>query len=214
MACLAVVGASGRTGIEVLRAAAAAGHQVIAICRDPAKLSDLALDIEVRKADVLDAASMANVLDSADAVISALGPDDGRRPSEVCSQGMRTILRQMRLAGVRRVVAVSAVPVSAPSEKTVFERLVLHPILWRFFRESYRDLRLMESEMAAAEDIEWAVVRPPLLTDDTADHAVRMSWSEPLRGARKISRRLLGQTLVETAAAEPFTSGILTVTQA
>lgn len=214
MARLAVFGASGRTGREVLRHATAAGHQVIAICRDPAKLSDLASDIEVRGADVLDATSMVNVLDDADAVISTLGPESGRQPTRVCSQGMRTIVRQMRLATVRRVVAVSAVPVSTPGEKTAFERVVLHPILWRFFGECYRDLRLMESELAAADDLQWAVVRPPMLTNGTAGQTLRISWDEPLRGTRKVSRRLLAQTLVETATAVPFRSGTLTITQA
>ena len=213
MARLAVFGASGRTGMEVLRHAVAAGHQVIGICRDPAKLSGLAFDVDVRGADVLDPASMVKVLDDADAVISTLGPDNGRQPTEVCSQGMRTIIRQMRLVGVRRIVAVSAVPVSAPSEKTSFERVVLHPILWRVFGGCYRDLRLMESELAAADDLEWAVVRPPMLTNGTAGRTLRMSWDEPLRGTRKVSRRLLAQTLVDVATAVPFRSGTLTITQ-
>ena len=127
---------------------------------------------------------------------------------------MRAIVEQMLHAGVRRVVAVSAVPVCATNEKTVFERVVLHPILWRFFGESYRDLRLMESDLADTRDLDWAVVRPPLLTDDQEDRPVRMSWNQPLRGTRKVSRRLLARTLVETATAEPFQAGVLTITQA
>lgn len=213
MARIAVFGASGRTGREVLRYAVEKGHQVVAVTRDPTRLPTKD-GLEVRQGDVLDGVSLAGLLTGVDVVISALGPADGRRPTTVYSAGMRAIRAEMNRAGVVRIVAVSAVPVSAADEKTWFERLVLHPILWRFFGQSYRDLRVMESELAETPEIGWAVVRPPRLTDEPGEQPVRSAWDEPLRRTTSISRQALARTLVDVAVAEPFRRGTLTVTRA
>lgn len=109
---------------------------------------------------------------------------------------------------------ISAVPVSADQEKTWFERRVLHPILWRFFGHAYRDLRVMEAELAVAPGIHAVVVRPPLLTDDEgAGVPPRQAWDEQLSGVRKISRHTLARLMVDVATAEPFRTGTLTVTE-
>ena len=213
VARIAVFGASGRTGREVVRYASMAGqHDVLAVTRDLAR-GPTTPGVDVRRGDVLDPASLVGLLDGVDVVVSALGPDSGRKPTRVYSDGIRALLNEMGHAGVARVVAVSAVPVSSAADKTGFERRILHPILWRFFGESYRDLRVMESELAGTRGIEWAVVRPPLLTDRDATRPLRMAWNEPLRGTKRVSRRALAQTLVDVAIAEPFRTGTLTVTE-
>lgn len=170
--------------------------------------------VQVRRGDLLDPPSLAHVLDGAEVVISAIGPDDGRAPTAVYSGGMRAITAEMTHAGVTRIAAISAVPVAADSEKTWFERRVLHPILWTFFGNAYRDLRIMEAELAATREIQAVIVRPPLLTDDEgAGVPPRMAWDERLPGVRKISRHTLARLMVDVATAEPFRTGTLTVTE-
>ena len=210
---LIVFGASGRTGRLVVAEAASRGHQVTAVTRNPDSYQAPA-SVAVRRGDLLEPTSLAGALDGAEVVISAIGPDDGRTPTEVYSRGMQAITAEMSRADVTRIVAISAVPVSADSEKTWFERRVLHPILWKFFGHAYRDLRVMETELAAVPGIQAAVVRPPLLTDDEgAGVAPRMAWDERLPGVRKISRQTLARLLVDVATAHPFRSGTLTVTE-
>lgn len=209
---IVVFGASGRTGREVVRQAAAAGHSVIAVTRRPADY-DAPAGVDVRTANVLEPDSLRGLLLGTDAVISAVGPDDGRRATTVYSAGAAAITAEMRRVGAGRLVVLSAVPVSADEEKTWFERLVLHPMLWRFFGASYRDLRAMEFTLTTAEDLEWAVVRPPRLTDKPPRGSVRAAWNAPLRGARMISRRALARVLLEVATARPFHGGVLTVSE-
>lgn len=205
-----VFGATGRTGREVVRQAATAGHDVVAVTRRPADY-DAPPGVDVRAADVLDPSSLGDLFRPGDAVISAIGPDDGRRPTTVYSDGVRAIISGMRNGGADRLVVISAVPVSAPADKTGFERLVLHPVLWRFFGPSYRDLRAMEADLATTGDLGWAVVRPPQLTERPSDRRVRSAWDVPLRGTRSISHHALAESLLAVATAEPFRSGVLTV---
>ena len=208
-----VFGASGRTGRLVVAEAASRGHQVTAVARDPDSYQAPA-SVRVRRGDLLDPPSLACVLDGAEVVISAIGPDDGRAPTQVYSSGIRAITAEMLNAGVSRIAVISAVPVTADSEKTWFERRVLHPILWKFFGNAYRDLRIMEAELAATRGIQAVVVRPPLLTDDEgAGVPPRMAWDERLSGVRKISRYTLARLMVDVATAEPFRAGTLTVSE-
>lgn len=209
---IVVFGASGRTGREVVEQAVAAGHGVIAVTRRPAGY-DAPAGVDVRAANVLEPDSLRGLFLHADAVVSAVGSDDGRRPTTVYSDGVAAITAEMRHGGANRLVVLSAVPVSADGDKTWFERLVLHPVLWRFFGASYTDLRAMESELATAENLEWAVVRPPRLTDQPPRGSLRSAWNAPLRGARTISRRALARVLLQVATAEPFRGGVLTVSE-
>lgn len=71
---IAVVGASGATGRELVKQALERGHSVVAVARDPSRL-DAALSpgLEVAQADVMKPASVTAALEGVDAVVSGLG---------------------------------------------------------------------------------------------------------------------------------------------
>jgi putative NADH-flavin reductase len=75
---IAIFGASGRTGRQLVEQAMPKGHQVTAIVRNPDGLpSDLHKAVRLVKADVMDPDAIAPALAGADSVVSALQP----RPS-------------------------------------------------------------------------------------------------------------------------------------
>lgn len=78
-----VFGASGGTGIEIVKQALEAGHLVTAFARNPAKLSIQHLNLTVFQGNVMEAAAVEKAVAGQDAVISALGtarpPVAGRR---------------------------------------------------------------------------------------------------------------------------------------
>jgi putative NADH-flavin reductase len=193
---LAVFGATGGTGLALLRTALAAGHTVTAAARNPDRI--LVDDRRLRRvrADVLDPASLDGTLDGADAVLSALGTADGRRPTTVYSAGTGNILAAMRRRGTRRFVGVSALPVTPRTEVGALERLLVYPLLDRFFGESYADMGRME-ELLRRSDVDWTVVRPPRLTDGPATGRYRLAVGHHLRGARTISRADLAAAMLQ-----------------
>lgn len=68
---IAIVGAAGWLGNEVLQEAKKRGHEVIALVRDPSKILDE--DIEVRQFDITDyAQSLAAVVSGVDVVVSSV----------------------------------------------------------------------------------------------------------------------------------------------
>src|SRR3954452_4505756 len=165
---LVIFGPTGGTGQQVVSQAVAAGHDVTAVARNPDAVTADRSRLQVVRGDVLEPASLDGVFDGAHAVLSTLGSHSGRKPTYVYSEGMRNIRAGMEKAGVRRVVAISAIPVSRPEDKSFVDRYIAHPLLSLFFGGSYDDLRRMEAELRTADDVDWTVVRPPRLKDGPA----------------------------------------------
>ena len=144
-----VMGCGGVGGI-VAAHLTETGHDVTAVARNPASLP---AEVRAVRADLATAepAALATAVGGADAVLSALGP---RSKAEygIASTGTRAITGAMQAAGVRRVVVVSAAPVSAvasprrprppthdPGDGFVMRHL-LSPLISAALRDLYADL--------------------------------------------------------------------------
>ncbi|WP_422935726.1 NAD(P)-dependent oxidoreductase [Sinomonas sp. P47F7] len=160
---ITVFGATGGTGLEVVRQAAAAGHDVTAVVRDPARLAPVP-GVAVVRADVMDPASIAPALADAGAVVSALGNREIRRPSTVCSGGVASIIAAMKGAGVRRLAVVSASGMVTDDVDDLLTRYVAKPILQRILAYNFADLKRME-EIVRESGLDWTIVRPSRLLD-------------------------------------------------
>ena len=162
---ITVFGATGGIGGHVVRQALAAGHEVTAVVRDPARfdVSHPALEVAT-VAGLTDPEVLLPVLEASDAAISGVGPR-GRKDGPVASSTTRGILRAMEASGVRRFVAVSAVPVGpVPKGESFVNRRILLPFISAFARDVYVDLAEMEDEIRRSTT-EWTIVRPPKLTN-------------------------------------------------
>ncbi len=208
---IVVIGAAGRTGAHIVEQAAQAQHQVTALVRDTTRYQPPTAGVDVHRADVLEPASLKGLLDGADAVIVAVGPHNGKKPAEVYSRGLTTVTAEMRRTEVQRLVTISAVPASLPDEKNLFERYLLHPILWRFFGPSYTDLRVMEKTLRDTTDLAWTIIRPPLLTDDPPTGTFRTAIDSHLKGAKKISRADLATAMLAAAGDDALAGHVMTV---
>jgi putative NADH-flavin reductase len=69
---LTIFGASGRTGTRLTEQALAAGHDVVAVMRNPAKLTLRHERLRIAHGDLTDAAAVEDAVRGADAVLAAL----------------------------------------------------------------------------------------------------------------------------------------------
>jgi uncharacterized protein YbjT (DUF2867 family) len=162
---ITVFGATGGIGGHVVRQALDAGHKVTAVVRDPARFDVSHPALEVATVPGLtDPEVLRPVLEASDAAISGVGPR-GRKDGPVSSSATRGILRAMEASGVRRFVAVSAVPVGpVPKGESFVNCRILLPFISAFARDVYVDLAEMEDEIRRSTT-EWTIVRPPKLTN-------------------------------------------------
>lgn len=178
---IAVVGASGRTGRELVRTLTEAGHDVVAVVRDPARLAGEP-GPPVRVAEATDVAALAAAFEGVDAVASCLGPVPGESP-HVLRDGITAVITAMDRAGVRRLVAISASGWLVDGDDPL-SRWVAKPILRRALAVANADLEAME-QVIRASHVDWTIMRPPRLQDrrgtgrykSRRDGNVRWAWT-------------------------------------
>ena len=158
---LIVLGATGGTGLAIVRQAIEHGHSVTALVRSPERLKPFRDRITVKQGDLLNSAGLEEAIKGHDAVVSGFGP---RLP---ISNGDANLLRQfavalttaMPRAGVKRVVVESVA--------FLFRDSIVPPayLIGRlFFSGIVADASAMERVFGESE-LDWTMVRPPELTD-------------------------------------------------
>lgn len=202
---LAVFGASGPTGLQVVRQALAAGHRLTAATRKPDGFPLSSPSLEVIAADVTDAQSVERTLKGTQAVISTFGVPYSRQEITVYSTGIANITRAMTKLGVKRLVCVSSTTVATggvPGE-TLFWRKVVIPLLRkRLGRTLYDDMERME-RIVRSTSLDWTIVRPGGLFDvaEPSDDYVVAPGRLP---GRMTSRADLAQALIGEATQPRF----------
>jgi putative NADH-flavin reductase len=160
---LAVFGATGKSGQSLVTQALAAGHQVSALVRPPAKLSPQE-GLSIVKGDAAHPEAVAATLDGCDAALSLLG-NFNRKPNTEVSEATRVLCDAMAAHGPSRLVVVTTIGVGdsfAPLRSLVFKAII------RFVaKEIWRDRERQEA-IVCASGLDWTIVRPGGLTDGPA----------------------------------------------
>lgn len=184
---LTIFGATGKTGRQLTEQALAAGHEVTAVVRDPARLAGLASPrLHVITADVLDPAAIVPAVAGADAVATAIGPR-GNGPTTISQDTARSIIQAMHKAGTQRLLLVSGSVVTDEGEGPVM-RYLLKPLVRRTaLRHVSADMRAAEAEVTRS-GLDWTIVRPPRLTDQPATGKYRTATDRNLLRGYTLAR--------------------------
>ncbi|MFI5767971.1 NAD(P)-dependent oxidoreductase [Streptomyces sp. NPDC051658] len=184
---ITVFGATGGVGQEIVRQAVAAGHEVTAVVRDPARLPVPLSDVQVHTAARMDEPEvLREAVAGRDAVLSALG-SRGRKADGVAERLTGAVLAAMEAEGARRLLVVSAAPVGPrPADDPLLDRLV-RKVVGAILKEVYADLTRMEAALARSVT-DWTSVRPPKLTNGPLTGTYRTAVGSTPRSGRTISR--------------------------
>lgn len=96
MSKIAIIGATGRAGSQLLEEALRRGHSVTAIARDPSKIGQRA-GVATRKVDALDAQALRAAVEGHDVVISA---------AHFATLPASAVVGPVKKAGVKRLLVV------------------------------------------------------------------------------------------------------------
>ncbi|GGY04923.1 NAD(P)-dependent oxidoreductase [Streptomyces hiroshimensis] len=124
MAKIALFGATGTIGSRVLREALDRGHQVTAVVRDPAKLTEKHENLTVATGDVLDPESVEAVAQGQDVVVSAVGGGDGPGHVATIEPAAKSLVAGVRALGEKapRLITVGgAGSLRTPDGKQVWD---------------------------------------------------------------------------------------------
>lgn len=208
---IVVFGANGPTGRLLVEQALAAGHQVTAVTRDPARFPLHDESLLVAGIDVHDADAVSSVVAGHATVLSALGVPYGRQRITVYSDGAANILAAMRAHDVRRFACVSSSaldPAAGPHGGFFFEKVLQPFVVGVLGRELYADMRRMES-IVSASDVDWTIVRPSGLFD--ALGVSEYDYAERYTPGAFTSRADLANVLLRQATEDEFARKIVAV---
>jgi putative NADH-flavin reductase len=162
-----VIGASGKTGHEVVRQALAAGHEVTAFVRDPSRLEIREPRLTVVRGDVRSVDDLRRALAGQDAVISTLGgrakdamtrPLSGKPSGGVMEASTAALIEAAGEAGVRRVVMLSTFMLAPNFRAGILKPLVL------YYKGMNDDKRAGEKVLKKSP-LDWTIVYATRLTD-------------------------------------------------
>ena len=198
---LLVAGAGGRTGRLLTDLALERGHLVTALVRDASHGPDGAAHLKVVSGDVLAPDSLSSAVEGQDSIVSVLAPRP-RTSGRVYVEGTRNLADAAARAGVTRVVIVSAAGAGVdPHVLTPAYRLVLRiPVVARL----YPDIAQMEDELRSRDDLEWTVVRPPILTNGSRKMDYRTVVGPVVPGGLWLSRADLAEFLLDVVESGAF----------
>lgn len=179
---LTIFGASGRTGRPLVEQALAAGHTVTVLVRDPARLPAGHAGLTVLKGDVLRAEDVERAVAGADVVLSALGQVK-ESPKDLLTVATSYIVTAMQKHGVRRLISLTGAGVPAPQDRP---KLINHLIKLALVTLSGDLLRDAEAhaEIIRGSNLEWVIVRGPMLTEGERTGQYRVGWVGVNTGAR------------------------------
>lgn len=162
---IAVIGASGSTGSEVVRLALEANYKVAVVERNPNRVQPKE-NLSVVRGDVTNLESLIAALKNIDVVISCFGPANGRKAGNLMSVGATNIVRACGKNEIKRFVFMSGILQATGSELTFLNRLGVK-FIRLFYKEAYKD-KIIAETFIQASSLEWVIVR-----------AVGLSKSEP-----------------------------------
>ena len=162
---VAVFGATGATGIEIVKSLAAAGHEVVAAARRPEAVS-APEGVIVKTMDIKDESTLRDAMTGCHVIVSAIGTGglgSARRYTTLYTDCTRALRSAMRKEGVKRIIALS----SGGVQEDEGAPWVYNSIIRRYTMNTYLDMARMEAILEESEGIEFTSVRLVRLLPNT-----------------------------------------------
>lgn len=206
-----VIGATGKTGIEVVKQALGQGKEVRAFVRTPKKMTVEDTRLSVVQGDVTDATAVMQAVEGVDGVIVALGASADMQADIVMAEGTANIIEAMKQHGVKRLVIQSSYPMSGYEDGIAFLRQVgmgdeqismMQPVL---------EDKKKQIELTLESGLEFVVVKPMMLTDDAGIGKYRAAENLEVKPGDKISRADVADFMLKALIDSQFVGKTVTI---
>lgn len=193
MSRVLIIGASRGIGLETVKRALEAGHQVRALSRGADTIPVQDDRLEKIAASALDATAVARAVAGVDAVIMTLGTTNLLDPGRLFSDATRILIDAMRGAGVKRLIVVTGLGAGDSRGRggVLYDWLFFPIVLSRVYAD-----KDVQERMVKASGLDWTIVRPGMLTGGPLTRRYRVLGDPSDWRAGSISRADVADFLV------------------
>lgn len=235
---IAFFGASTGVGLSALKHSLAAGHQCIALCRQPSKLEEIfpsgsTPNLEIIEGNAHDVNVVSKCLQTEDGkLVDIVCSTIGSRPlfhkltvedPECCRKGAATLLDALEhlekngTTGNPHIISFSTTGMSRFGRDVPYAMI---PLYWLLLKVPHEDKRIMEDRFAESGR-PFTIVRASLLVDGETSRAIRVGVEDPRAGresnaigytiSREDSGKWVAENLILRSDAE-YLNKIVTIT--
>ncbi len=204
---IAIIGASGETGTELITVALAKGHEIIGVARTPENIASNDPRVTKRKGDAFDEQSMIDGIEGADVVISTIGKKNllDKRYT-LNTDGHRNIMAGMRKHGITRVIPISSF--GAAKGKEIVRKGIRRNVYLYLRRKYYGDMRQMEQDVLTS-GLNAIIVRAPMLHNNDQKSSYEVVEGNVLPDGKNISRRDLAHFVIDQVDSDQYLNKIV-----
>jgi putative NADH-flavin reductase len=194
---LAVFGATGATGRQLVKLALAAGNHVVAFARDASRVGLAHERLAIVVGELSDSAAIEKAVSGTEAVISVLGPRPGKDSRGMpLSTGMKNIIASMGKLGTRRLVITSTPSAADPQDLPDPRFSLLIAVVKTLLRPAYDEI-VNVARLVWESDTDWTIVRVTMLTNGSRTGTMRAGFLGRKQLGTKISRADLAACLLD-----------------
>lgn len=221
---LAFIGASTGVGLSALKHSLAGGHDCVALCRDPSKLTALVPlesnpNLRVLEGNAHDIDAVSRLIQKPDgSLVDKIVSTIGVRPSlksgalsearEVCQKGMSVMLAaidQLRKAGAAGRPYIVVCGTTGMSKFGRDIPLLMVPLYHWGLKIPHADKAVMEERLVASGE-EFTIVHCSLLTNGESNTKIRVGIEDPKKGTES---KEIGYTISREDAGKWFADNLL-----
>jgi putative NADH-flavin reductase len=198
---IVIFGASGATGLQLVKQALAKRHAVTAFVRSTSRITIRHERLTIVQGNVIDYPVVEQAIKGKAVVLSALGADNMFRYDRVVVDGMAHIIRAMESTGVHRLVYMSFIGVHESRKDAGF---VISRIAPRLLRTEIAGHEARE-RLIRQSNLHWTIVQPPTLTSGALTQTYRIG--EEIRSnafAPKLSRADVADFMLKQLSDQGF----------
>ncbi len=198
-----LLGATGRTGRDLLQQALQRGHHVHALVRDKKKVITHHSNLSIFEGSPLDKAALENAMNGCEVIASALNVSRTsdwpwaplRSPEDLLSSVMKSLVELMPQHHISRLIFISAWGV-AETKKDIpgwFRWFIDHSNLSYPYLDHER-----QEDLARKSPLEWTSVRAAGLTNGSKIKEVKISFNNDPKPSLMINRKSVASFVLDT----------------
>ena len=190
---IAVIGGTGKSGKYLVAQLIKQGYSCKLLLRNPETFSIKNPLLEIIKGNVLNLDDIRAVIDDCDAVISALGMGTMSNPTSIFSQSTTNIIQTMTEFNLQRYIVLTGLNVDTQFDKKSPKSKFATDWMYTNYPLTTAD-KQMEYELLKASNLDWTLVRLPLIEQTEEKYEVVVSLEDCL--GDKISATDLADFLI------------------